>query len=168
MDELIKVFVTNLGKYTEGYLIGEWLSLPCEVEEIDEIMKKIGINEHYEEYFITDYESDVFKIGEYTNIYELNDTLKEIVEICDNKFYCKNTLVALAEAETDDPATMLDYLQNYEIYFYDGMDLEDVGREHILSCYQIPEELLNYFDFASYTGDWYGFTETSVGVIEIN
>ena len=62
MDELINIFVTNLGKYTEGHLIGEWLSLPCETEEIEEIMKKIGINERYEEYFITDYESDIFKI----------------------------------------------------------------------------------------------------------
>lgn len=168
MDKLIKVFVTNLGKYTEGHLIGEWLSLPCEDKEINAVMQRIGINERYEEYFITDYESDIFKIGEYTNIYELNDTLKEIIEVCDDKGYCKNTLIALSEAETDDPATMLDYLQNYDIYFYDGMSLEDVGREHMLSCYQIPEELLYYFDFESYVSDWCGITETSVGVIEIN
>ena len=78
---LLNVFITNLGKYNEGELVGEWLKLPCTEEELQASLKRIGINKEYEEYFITDYESDCgIKIGEYENIIELNkQMLKEIV-----------------------------------------------------------------------------------------
>ena len=47
---LLKVFVTNLGKYNEGELIGEWVSLPVDESELEEVLERIGINEEYEEY----------------------------------------------------------------------------------------------------------------------
>ena len=31
---MINVFITNLGKYNEGYLVGEWFQLPATEEEI--------------------------------------------------------------------------------------------------------------------------------------
>ena len=77
---MIKVFLTNLGKYNEGYLIGEWLELPASQQEIDETMAKIGINEEYEEWFITDYETDIkgIEIGEYSNLHKLNEIAEEL------------------------------------------------------------------------------------------
>ena len=56
---MLKIFLTNLGKYNEGYLIGEWVTLPIDNDELEEVKKRIGINEYYEEWFITDYESDI-------------------------------------------------------------------------------------------------------------
>lgn len=55
---MFKVFITNLGKYTEGKLVGKWLDLPC--NNITEELKSIDIrpNSKYEEAFITDYEND--------------------------------------------------------------------------------------------------------------
>ena len=47
---LINGFKTNLGKYNEGHLIGEWVSFPISGKELDEVLKRIGINEEYEEY----------------------------------------------------------------------------------------------------------------------
>ena len=65
---LLKVFVTNLGKYNEGELIGEWVSLPIDESELEEVLERIGINEQYEEYFITDFETefDGLDIDEYS------------------------------------------------------------------------------------------------------
>ncbi len=75
----IKVYLTNLGKYNEGCLIGEWLSLPTSEEEINKTLSNIGINEKYEEWFLTDWESDLgIEVGEYTNIFELNKKINEI------------------------------------------------------------------------------------------
>jgi hypothetical protein len=31
---MINVFITNLGKYNEGYLIGEWIALPADKEDV--------------------------------------------------------------------------------------------------------------------------------------
>ena len=36
---MFKVFITNLGKYVEGKLIGKWLDLPC--NNISEALKSI-------------------------------------------------------------------------------------------------------------------------------
>ena len=59
----LKAFVTNLGKYNEGELVGKWVTFPIDEEEERELMKDIGCayededgechNEYYEEYFIT-------------------------------------------------------------------------------------------------------------------
>lgn len=79
----INIFVTNLGKYNEGFLIGEWVSLPC--DDLQAVYKRIGINEHYEEMFISDYESDLeLEIREYTNIDELNKVAKTLSELDGN------------------------------------------------------------------------------------
>ena len=50
----MKIYLTNLGKYNEGELVGEWVELPASQEELEKVFERIGINEEYEEYFITD------------------------------------------------------------------------------------------------------------------
>ena len=62
---MLKIFLTNLGKYNEGYLVGKWVELPC--DDLETEMETIGVGEApYEEYFITDYESDFgVSIGEF-------------------------------------------------------------------------------------------------------
>lgn len=55
----ISIYLTNLGKYNEGCLIGEWVNLPITNEELEEVKERIGINEYYEEWFIADYETDI-------------------------------------------------------------------------------------------------------------
>ena len=81
---MISVYLTNLGKYNEGDLVGEWLQLPCKNSEIQACLDRIGINDEYEEYFITDYEINFdYKLGEYENIYMLN-TLAKITDSFDS------------------------------------------------------------------------------------
>ena len=58
-DCAFEAFVTNLGKYNEGQLVGEWVKFPTTVEEMQEVFKRIGINAEYEEIFITDYDVDI-------------------------------------------------------------------------------------------------------------
>ena len=70
------VFVTNLKKYNDGILEGDWIGLPLPEERLQERLKEIGINENTG-YFLSDY--DVQKhhylrhiMGEYENLGELN------------------------------------------------------------------------------------------------
>lgn len=57
-EKLISAYVTNLGKYTEGELVGKWLDFPTTQTKINTVLKEIGIDGiRYEEIFITDYEA---------------------------------------------------------------------------------------------------------------
>ena len=52
----ISAFITNLGKYNEGELVGKWHGFPTTSEEIMQTFNEIGIDGvNYEEFFITDY-----------------------------------------------------------------------------------------------------------------
>lgn len=83
----LNVALTNLGKYNEGELIFKWLELPATDEEIEAAFKDIGVADgtEYEEYFITDYETDIpeLEVGEYTNILELNEKMEELSNLKD-------------------------------------------------------------------------------------
>ena len=56
-----EAFITNLGKYNEGVLVGEWVKFPTTAEELQKVFERIGIGSKddfghpYEEWFITDY-----------------------------------------------------------------------------------------------------------------
>ena len=57
-EKILSAYVTNLGKYNEGELVGKWLDFPTTQKEINTVLKEIGIDGiRYEEIFITDYES---------------------------------------------------------------------------------------------------------------
>lgn len=74
--------ITNLGKYNEGALVGEWVKFPTTLEELKKVFERIGIGakddfeQTYEEWFITDYDCYVDGLydllGEYANLDELN------------------------------------------------------------------------------------------------
>ena len=76
MGAILEAYVTNLGKYAEGQLVGETLKFPTTTEEVQALLKRIGVDGvRYEEIFITSFDSDVLglheHLGEYENIDEL-------------------------------------------------------------------------------------------------
>ena len=77
MGAILEAYITNLGKYAEGQLVGETLKFPTTTEEVQSLLKRIGVDGvRYEEIFITSFDSDVLglheHLGEYENIDELN------------------------------------------------------------------------------------------------
>ena len=83
---MFEAYVTNLGLYPErGAGAGEYLKFPTTVEEVQALFSRIGIDgKQYEEYFITDYDSDILgltdHLGEYESLDELNS--KTLWTIC--------------------------------------------------------------------------------------
>ena len=69
LDGDFEAFVTNLGKYNEGMLVGEWVKLPTTEEEMQKVFERIGIGKQdefgqpYEEWFspTTNVRSTVFR-----------------------------------------------------------------------------------------------------------
>ena len=160
---LLKVFITNLGKYNEGELIGEWVSLPVDESELEEVLERIGINEEYEEYFITDYETefDGLKVDEYSNIEELNE-LAEQLESLDE--YALEKVGAIVEAYGADLKEAIENIDDYT--YYSGKTLEDLAYEYVEEM-NLPEFAQRYFDYKAFARDlgFDGYTETENGVI---
>ena len=73
MSSLFEAYITNLGKYNEGRLVGETLKFPATTEEVQALLKRIGVDGvRYEEIFITSFDGDVLglydHLGEYKEV----------------------------------------------------------------------------------------------------
>ena len=150
---MINIFITNLGKYNEGELVGEWVKLPVSEEELKAVFERIGINEVYEEHFITDYETDVdnFEIGEYDSIGSLN----EIAETLECLYEYEREIVSVLLSEGYSLEEALEKKDNCFIY-YDCFTMEDVAIEYAEETgllNDIPENLQCYFDFDAFGRD---------------
>ena len=132
---LLNVAVTNLGKYVEGELIYEWLELPASEEEIQECFKKIGLNEEYEEYFITDYESDYgLKCGEYTNLKELNEKMEELDEATNGDYDKLEAVIERDYWREEQLDEVIEVMQSDDVYFRKGMTGAEYEQEVTEDC----------------------------------
>lgn len=161
---MLNIYITNLGKYNEGELIGEWAKLPLSEEELQEILNRIGINEEYEEYFITDYEADIngLEIGEYSNIGELNKIAKKFEELEELE---KKQLEVLLEGDYIEFNEILeenvsDLLDSHTFIQLDETSLnenENLGYSYIEEIYcndlSCIENIDYYFDIEAFSRD---------------
>lgn len=156
----IKVFLTNLGKYNEGQLLGKWVEMPIDEDELEEVLEDIGINEEYEEFFITDYEAP-FKINEYDSIESINERI-EAYEDALEKVYDEDALEALL-----DEGYSLNEIDNYDYcIYYNVNDMSDIAYDYVNECYSVNElPLGNYIDYEAlgrdmgYEGNYIFYTD---------
>lgn len=169
IDTSTRIAITNLGKYNEGFLVFKWLDLPCDEDELNEAKKEIGINERYEEFFITDYESDLdFKISEYENIENLSDLIARIEDSNDDEAI--EVIGAIIEAKSCSLEDAIDIWEENEFNYYSGEDITGVAEILVQEgdYGDIPEGLKYYIDYEAIGRDLKcsgEYTETSNGVI---
>lgn len=141
----MRIALTNLGKYNEGELIYKWLELPATDEEIKKAFDEIGINERYEEFFITDYECEFYQIGEYENI----ETLNEIAEALDELDEDEKIIVKALINDGYDLEEALDKKDDCRLW--DTTDMADIAEEYYYECYapnnNVPDFIERYIDF---------------------
>ncbi len=168
---MMNVYVANLGKYNEGYLVGQWLELPATEEEINEVFVKIKLGHYdeegeyihgyeedysiYEEYAIHDYECDIegVKISEYSSLSNLNEIAEQLEELDESD---KEKLEAIVEYQGGDILDYIDELDDYILYS-DICDEYDLGYYWIQEsgCYDLKSmgNLANYFDYEKFGRD---------------
>lgn len=160
---MLRGFITNLGKYNEGLLIGKWIDFPIDPDDLEKVFERIGINEEYEEYFFTDWECDFETgLGEYVSI----DYVNELAERLEDED--ADLLKAIIEATG---YSLLDALQMVDgVIFYEGQSLDDVAYSIVEEQYDLPEFALRYFDYEAFARDLSldGYIEVSGGVIVID
>ena len=165
-DYPFAAFITNLGKYNEGELVGEWVKFPTTAEELKEVFKRIGIGQRddfgqpYEEWFITDYDCYVdglySKLGEYENLDELNYLASKLDEMSDSEYAQFQAGMEMGDhcGSLQEIINLTENLDCYEIY-PNIEDYDDLGRYYIeeLEVMQVPEHLQNYIDYEAYGRD---------------
>ena len=165
-DYPFAAFITNLGKYNEGELVGEWVKFPTTAEEMKEVFKRIGIGQRddfgqpYEEWFITDYDCYVDglydKLGEYENLDELNYLASKLDEMSDSEYAQFQAGMEMGDhcGSLQEIINLTENLDCYEIYPHIE-DYDDLGRYYIeeLEVMQVPEHLQNYIDYEAYGRD---------------
>ena len=159
-------FITNLGKYNEGELVGEWVKFPTTAEEMKEVFKRIGIGQRddfgqpYEEWFITDYDCYVDglydKLGEYESLDELNYLASKLDEMSNSEYAQFQAGMEMGDhcGSLQEIINLTENLDCYEIY-PNIEDYDDLGRYYIeeLEVMQVPEHLQNYIDYEAYGRD---------------
>ena len=165
-DYPFAAFITNLGKYNEGELVGEWVKFPTTAEELKEVFKRIGIGQKddfgnpYEEWFITDYDCYVdglySKLGEYENLDELNYLASKLDEMSESEYAQFQAGMEMGDhcGSLQEIINLTENLDCYEIYPHIE-DYDDLGRYYIeeLEVMQVPEHLQNYIDYEAYGRD---------------
>lgn len=156
----IQGFITNLGKYNEGELVGEWITFPISDEDLAAVLRRIGIGSTddfgapYEEVFFTDWELpegmswQVF--GEYPDIQEVN----EVAEAIQNSNLDEGVVSAIFD-HASDLQEALDIMREGNFTIYWGADdtrsLGEIAVDEIGGVESLPKDALEeYFDYEAY------------------
>lgn len=163
-DKVFGAYVTNLGKYAEGQLAGEWVEFPTTREEMKGVFDRIGINEDYQEVFITDYDIDIYgmkdNLGEYENLDKLNYLAAVIANMnpLEREKYeaVLKSGISYGEPGIDDLINLAFNLDGFDIY-------AEISDEYDLGVYYAREmyeeelgkigDLQHYIDYASFGSD---------------
>lgn len=155
----IKGYITNLGKYVEGELIGKHVEFPVTKKELKKVLDEIGINEYYEEYFITDYDGNypscVYDmLGEYTPIETLNKIALALEKVC--QAGVQEQFIAFLEHSNDIFGACANAINGNGLYI-SGSDYSDLAHFFIDETGGI-ENLSNettqyYFDYDMFGRD---------------
>lgn len=156
---MLNIYINTWRNYNEnGADGGEWITLPMDESELDEILERVAeeMGDNDPEWFVNDYEwtiDDALReIGENENFYELNEEMEKLDSLDD---YEQKILMAACDFwgyESID----LDDLDSYNLY-------EDIKSDYDLGyywvndsgCYDLTKmgNLANYIDYESFGRD---------------
>ena len=162
----MKVFITDLAAYNNMELIGKWVELGIEQEELSQTIKEIlewgekvcKDGSIHEEYFISDVdfngEEPFEKVEEYTNVYKLNEEVArfEELDLDDSSKKCVSFLI-----EQNIVSILDEALEKYEdCLIYQDMSFLDLAYQIVEEQYNLddlPQFIANYFDYEALARD---------------
>ncbi len=178
---MLNIYITDLAAYNNGFLIGEWVTLPLDAANLTYKIREIlaegqlqcKASQHHEECFITDYEftdgASLFSVDEYADVFALNDLTDELSgldehELLQCQFLLHEGYDIRYSIDNHDDVTIYDYRSSNsfkDVYELLAEDLVDEG------CFgEIPANLINYIDYARIGRDLsFDYTEFEHGLL---
>ena len=156
---MLRIYLTDLAAYNSGYLIGEWISLPVDADELRAALSSVLKNgQHvckdnlpHEEYFITDSEwsdTELFEIGEYEDVFSLNDQLNLLDEEGLTEYELKAIGFLLTNGFSDSLEEAID--KKDEVVIYENSSMSDIAYDYVHECYDLenlPPLISSNIDF---------------------
>lgn len=171
-----KIYLTNLGKYNEGELVGKWVDM-FDHEEWEKELESIGVEEgtNYEEFFITDTDTDIEGVSDYVDEYMSLDTLDELADRLSDlsEYQLEEELEAILEVYTSDLEKALDLIESCDYCYVSGiMSDEELGEYAVdegLFEIDIPEALSSYINYEKIGRDltYDGWCLASKGALQV-
>jgi len=160
----MKVYITDLEAYNEGHLVGAWITLPMDTNELAEAIEDVlyrGRNackheNHHEEFFITDWECDFMNIDEYDGIDRLND-MAEVVSYYDENDFLKLKFL-VQEGYKVETIILDENIKSFDVDIYDYSSDTSFTDVYELLAYDmveeglfgsIPANFVNYIDYSA-------------------
>ena len=170
---MLNIFVNTWGNYNEnGADGGQWITLPMEEDELEEVLENIAayMKDEDPEWFINDYEwtidMELGDVHEMDSITEWNERCQEADSL---EEYEAEEIAAAIEAYGYTFAEAYERQQRGCFVFYSGQSMQEVAESIADECYlyNAPEFLARYFDYEAFARDltFDGYTETTYGVI---
>ena len=175
----MNIYITDLDAYNNGYLVGDWYTLPMDEDSLCECnedvlyrgRKACNDTHYHEETFITDYEAPI-PIEEYDDIYKLNE-LAQAMEEYTEEDYLK--LKLLSYEGYNEREVILKGIDTYDAIIYDYSEDTSFTDVYELLAYDlvqegcfgaIPQHLENYIDYDSIGRDLsYDYTEFEPNIL---
>lgn len=161
IEAAFSAYIANAGRYSEGYDSGGMLRFPTTSEEVQALLKRIGVDgTRYQEVFIPCFADDLLGVckflGEFENIDELNHLARLLSELSKDALEKFEAVLDMGD-HTSSVADIINLAQNLDCYaFYPDVDTEEaVGRMYVedFRLLDVPEELEDYFDYEAFGRD---------------
>lgn len=140
---MLEVYLTDLQAYNESALVGRWVKLPIHEKELAQTILEVlregevacGTTNH-EEYFLTDWEwkdHEFMEIGEYSDIYALNESLSDLEFKSDHELKAISFLLCEGLAmDIDDAISKAD-----DVIVHENQNMEDLAYDLLQDCYSV-------------------------------
>lgn len=145
----MRVYITDLSAYNNGHLIGSYFELPMSVEDLSKGINDVLANGSkvcndgiHEEWFITDHEGFPMSVGEYSDVFKLNEIAEKMEGLDDREIKIVEFL--LGDNIVKDIDEAIEHIE--DIVLYEDTTMEDIAEEYVNNSIDIDSlpELVRY------------------------
>ena len=140
----IRIYIADLDAYNNGRLVGEWVDLPIDPEDLQRIVQKYS-HHGQQDIAIHDHESP-FRIGEYDDPAAINDLAEALGDLHEAPEVIEVVMQGVAGRE--DALRVLE--QGEYTVWQECWTLADVARtqaEELESLKEVPEWVHDFIDY---------------------
>lgn len=149
------IAVEDWALYNEGWLACKWWDKDSNIDDIENFYKlarKYILRENFDEVELFIADSDTPMNSEFTENTCISDALEKLNRLYDlDNRDIKKVEFLISENFADDLEDAISKID--DVCIYENMDMEDIARDYIDSCYTLDDFVLRYFDFKSFGDD---------------